>query len=81
MNIAVLCSGSGTNLQAIIDKIRSGYIPAKLVLVVSDKADALALERAKKAGIDTLVVDKKNFKSREELDNKIKELEEKLKAK
>jgi len=71
MNIAVLCSGSGTNLQAIIDKISSGYIPARIALVVSDKADAFALERAKKAGIDTLVVDKKNFKSRDDLDKKI----------
>ncbi|MEI6863426.1 MAG: phosphoribosylglycinamide formyltransferase [Candidatus Omnitrophota bacterium] len=73
MNIAVLCSGSGTNLQAIIDKVSSGYIPAKLVLVVSDKPGALAIERAKKGGIDTLVLDKKNFKLREDLDNKILE--------
>lgn len=73
MNIAVLCSGSGTNLQAIIDKVSSGHIPAKLVLVVSDRADAFALERAKKAGVDTLVADKKNFKSRYDLDNRILE--------
>jgi len=73
MNIAVLCSGSGTNLQAIIDKVSSGYIPAKLVLVVSDKPGALAIERAKRGGIDTLVLDKKNFKLREDLDNKILE--------
>ena len=37
MNIAVLCSGSGTNLQAIIDRVKSGYIPAKIALVLSDK--------------------------------------------
>lgn len=71
MNIAVLCSGNGTNLQAVIDKVASGYIPAKIALVVSDKANAFALERAKKAGIETLIVDKKNFKSREDLDKEI----------
>ena len=73
MNIAVLCSGSGTNLQAIIDKVKSGYIPAGIALVLSDKADAFALERAKKAGIETLALDKKNFKSREDFDRKILE--------
>lgn len=71
MNIAVLCSGSGTNLQAIIDGVKSGYIPAKIALVVSDNKDAPALERAKKAGIETLVLDKKNFKTREDFDKEI----------
>ena len=73
MNIAVLCSGSGTNLQAIIDKVKSGHIPAKIALVVSDKPGAFALERAKKAGIETLVLDKKDFKTREDFDKKILE--------
>jgi phosphoribosylglycinamide formyltransferase-1 len=71
MNIAVLCSGSGTNLQAIIDNVRSGYIPAKIALVVSDNKDAYALERARKAGIETLVLNKKDFKSREDFDKEI----------
>ncbi len=71
MNIAVLCSGGGTNLQVIIDKVASGYIPANIAIVISDKADAFALERAKKAGIDTLVLDKKDFKSTEDFDKKI----------
>ena len=71
MNIAVLCSGSGTNLQVIIDKVASGYIPANIAIVISDKADAFALERAKKAGIDTLVLNKKDFKSTEDFDKKI----------
>lgn len=78
MNIAVLCSGSGTNLQAIIDNVKSGYIPAKIALIVSDNRDAHALERAKKAGIETLVLDKKDFKSREDFD---KEVVKNLKAK
>ena len=71
MNIAVLCSGNGSNLQAIIDAVKSGYIPAKIALVVSDKKDALAIERARKAGIDTLILDKKDFKSREEFDKEV----------
>ena len=78
MNIAVLCSGSGTNLQAIIDGVKTGYIPAKIALVVSDNKDALALERAKKSGIETLVLNKKDFKGREAFD---KEIVRNLKAK
>jgi len=71
MNIAILCSGSGTNLQAIIDSVRSGYIPAKIALVISDNKDAFALERARKAGIETLILDKKNFKTREDFDKEV----------
>ena len=71
MNIAVLCSGSGTNLQAIIDGVKSGYIPAKIALVVSDKMDAFALERAKKVGIETLVLNVKDFASREAFDKEV----------
>ncbi len=71
MNIAVMCSGSGTNLQAIIDKVKSGYIPAKIALVVCDNPDAFAVERAKKAGIETLVLDAGKFKTREDFDMEI----------
>lgn len=71
MKIAVLCSGGGTNLQAIIDRVRSGYIPANIALVISDRKDAFALERAKKAGIDTLVLNKKDFKTREDFDREV----------
>ncbi|MCM8760775.1 MAG: phosphoribosylglycinamide formyltransferase [Candidatus Omnitrophica bacterium] len=71
MNISVLCSGSGTNLQAIIDSVRSGYIPAKIALVVSDRKDAFALERAKKAGVETLVLNPKDFRSREDFDKEV----------
>ncbi|MFA5146653.1 MAG: phosphoribosylglycinamide formyltransferase [Candidatus Omnitrophota bacterium] len=73
MNIAVLCSGNGTNLQAIIDGVKSGHIPASIALVVSDNKKAFALERARKAGIETLVLDPKDFKSREDFDRKIVE--------
>lgn len=64
-NIAVFASGNGTNLQAIIDNIRKGRLRARLRLVVSDKKDALALRRAKRAGIKTLFLDPKNFASRQ----------------
>ena len=53
--IAVLVSGGGTNLQALIDAQNDGIIKSgKIVLVVSDKEGAYALERAKNAGIDSL---------------------------
>ena len=71
MNIAVLCSGSGTNLQAIIDSVRKGYIPAKIALVASDQRRAYALERARNAGIETLVLNAEDFKSREDFDKEI----------
>jgi len=71
MNIAVLCSGTGTNLQAIIDAVNSGHIKAKIALVLSDNAGAYALTRAKNAGIETMVVQKGGFKSREEYDREI----------
>ena len=71
MNIAVLCSGNGTNLQVIIDKVRSGYIPAKIAIVVSDNKKAPALKRAKEAGIDTLALDKSDFRSLEDFDKEV----------
>ncbi len=57
----------------MIDKVRAGDIPANIALVVSDNASAFALERAKKAGIETLVLDKKDFDSREDFDRRMLE--------
>jgi phosphoribosylglycinamide formyltransferase 1 len=71
VNIAVLCSGNGSNLQAIIDKVKEGYIPARIAVVISDNKDAFALSRAKKAGIDTSVLDPKDFTDREAFDREI----------
>jgi len=68
MVIAVFASGTGTNLQAIIDSVNSGYINARIGLVVSDKGGAFALARAKKAGIETLFMDPGIFKSKEDYD-------------
>jgi len=67
----VLCSGNGTNLQAIIDCVNKGYIPAKIAIVLSDENRAFALERAKKAGIETISLDKKDYKDREDFDREI----------
>jgi len=71
MNIAVFCSGSGTNLQAIIDAKKRGDIKGELALVVSDVRDSFALTRAKKAGIKTLVAEGKAFKSKKEFEEAI----------
>ncbi|MBQ7638500.1 MAG: phosphoribosylglycinamide formyltransferase [Clostridia bacterium] len=60
--IAVLVSGGGTNLQALIDAEKSGIINSgEITLVISNKEDAYALRRAEKAGIKTAVVRKKDF--------------------
>ena len=59
--LAVMVSGGGTNLQAVIDAIAAGEIEGKIVLVLSNKAGVYALERAKKAGIPTAIVEKKNY--------------------
>jgi len=78
MNIAVFVSGSGTNLQAIIDAVNNGTLKCKIVLVVSDNEKAYALTRAKTAGIDTFVLSPKEFDTREDYDKEIiKRLEEK----
>lgn len=71
MNIAILCSGSGTNLQAIIDSVSEGYIPAKIAFVLSDNKTAFALERAQKALIETIVLNPKDYKTREEFDKEV----------
>jgi len=75
-NIAVLASGSGTNLQSIIDNIKKGRIKAKLVVVISDKKDAFALERAEKHNIPACFVDAKG-REREEHDREVIKILEK----
>lgn len=66
LKVAVFVSGGGTNLQALIDAEKRGELGnGKLSLVISNKADAYALERAKSAGIDTQVVCRKDFNSAE----------------
>lgn len=62
-NIAVFLSGGGTNLQALIDATRVGILHAEVALVVSSTAKAHGLERARQAGIETLVFRNKKFES------------------
>ena len=64
MRVAVLASGRGSNLQAIIDAIESGQIHAKIIAVISNKRDAMALERARTHGLADLFVDPKPFAGR-----------------
>ena len=72
VKIAVLVSGGGTNLQALIDAQKSGIISSgEIAVVISNKRDAYALERARNAGIDTVTVIKKEQPSAEEFENKI----------
>lgn len=72
--IAVLLSGSGTNLQAIIDAIEAKRLDASIKLVLSNKADAYGLTRARNHGIATEVLDHKQFPSREAYDQAIVDL-------
>lgn len=69
--IGVLVSGRGSNLQAIIDRIADGYLPLEIAVVISDFADAYALERAKAVGIKTVPVVRKACASKEEFEAKI----------
>lgn len=62
--IAVIISGGGTNLQSIIDSIESEELNCEIKYVISDRESAYGLERAKKHGIETLVIDKKEHKGK-----------------
>jgi phosphoribosylglycinamide formyltransferase-1 len=73
-NIAVLVSGSGSNLQAIIDASERGEIPCRVGIVVSNRADAYGLVRARNHGIPTEVVDHRAFESREAFDARLVEV-------
>lgn len=72
MKIAVMVSGGGTNLQALIDAQKSGdIINGKIQLVISSNSKAYALERAKINLINTEVIPRKDFETQDEFDNKI----------
>jgi phosphoribosylglycinamide formyltransferase-1 len=68
VKLGVLVSGNGTNLQAIIDRIESGDLSASVSCVISNKAEAFALERAAKHGIPAVHLGYKGFESRESYD-------------
>ncbi len=72
--IAVLVSGGGTNLQALLDAQARGEIPCgEIVLVVSDKEDAYALERAKKHGVETAVLSRRKKADRAAFEDRLSE--------
>lgn len=73
LNIAVLLSGSGTNLQAIIDAIAAGTLNARIVHVVSSRPDAYGIERAQAAGIPVMVLNRDAYADREAADARIVE--------
>jgi phosphoribosylglycinamide formyltransferase-1 len=69
IRIAVLISGSGSNLQAIIDACKSQQINGEIVAVISNRPGVYGLERAEKASIETVVLDHKQFESRDAYDS------------
>jgi len=68
VKLGVLVSGTGSNLQAILDAIGSGALRAEVKLVLSNKPDVLALERAAKANVPARAIPHRDFSSREEFD-------------
>ncbi len=69
--LVVLISGNGSNLQAIIDACASGELPASIVSVISNKADAYGLTRAKNAGIEAIHFPKLEKETRQEYDSRL----------
>lgn len=71
LNIGVLVSGGGSNLQAIINEIADKGLPAKISLVVSSRPDAYGIQRAEAAGIPVLVMNREKYADREAADQEI----------
>lgn len=69
--VAVLVSGGGSNLQALLDAARSGEIPAEITLVISNKPGVYAMKRAENSGIPATVIDHRDFASAEEFSGTI----------
>ncbi len=74
LSIGVLVSGSGSNLQSIIDHIEKGQLSARIHVVVSNNPDAFALSRAEKHGIPAVVIGHQDFPDRERFDRKMIEV-------
>jgi phosphoribosylglycinamide formyltransferase-1 len=70
-NLAIFISGRGSNLEAILKKWSTGYIECSIPFVLSNKADVLGLQVAKKYGIPTYVVDLKSFASRKDFESEL----------
>jgi phosphoribosylglycinamide formyltransferase-1 len=71
IKLGVLISGTGTNLQAIIDAILRGDLKAEIRIVISNRPDAQGLERARRHGIATAVIEHRKFPSREDFDRAV----------
>ena len=71
IKVAVLISGNGTNLQALINACIAPSYPAEIVLVISNTANAKGIVRAREAGITTRIIDHTNYSSREEFDTEL----------
>ncbi|MBQ7476557.1 MAG: phosphoribosylglycinamide formyltransferase [Selenomonadaceae bacterium] len=71
IKLGVLCSGRGTDLQSIIDAIKRGDLNAEISVVITDKPNVPALERAEKAGIKNICVDRKNFADRADFETEL----------
>lgn len=71
--LGVLISGRGSNLQAIIDAIAAGALDARIGVVISSRPEAAGLERAKRAGIETLCLDHRAYPTREDYDRALVE--------
>ena len=74
VKLGVLVSGSGSNLQAIIDNIEAGRLDARIKIVISNVPGVFALERARKHGLPAMVISHKDYKSREDFDQKLVEV-------
>jgi phosphoribosylglycinamide formyltransferase-1 len=71
LRLAVMISGSGTNLQALIDACAAPDYPAEIQVVISNRPNAKGLERAEKAGIKAIAIDHKEFETRESFEDAI----------
>jgi phosphoribosylglycinamide formyltransferase-1 len=74
LRIGVLVSGSGSNLQAIIDRIEAGVLNAEIRVTISNRSDAYALVRSEKHGIPTTVIRHQDFRTREDFDRRMIEI-------
>ena len=74
LRLGVMVSGRGSNLQAIIDQIESGRLQAEIALVVSNRSNVMALERARRHGAPTAVLERRDFASRRDRDMAMAEM-------
>ena len=78
LELVVLISGSGSNLQAIIDAIDNGSLDARILAVISNRPDAYGLTRAQQHNIPAISIDHRQFASREQFDRRLQEIIAKL---